>query len=85
MLIILSYNVGLPIPALFLDKINAGCGDVDVNTSTSSSDALIILTYDAGLPVPFRVGQSGGCSSANQSQPPPQSSVRKIEMSENRN
>jgi len=83
-LIILSYNVGLPIPALFLDKINAGCGDVDVNTSTSSSDALIILTYDAGLPTPFRVGQPGGCSSGNQPEPPPKPEVRKIEMSENR-
>jgi hypothetical protein len=61
-LIILSYDVGIPIPQAFLDKINAGCGDVNTDAATNSFDALIILSFDAGLPVPFSVGNPGGCS-----------------------
>ncbi len=64
-LIILSYDVGLPIPPDLLDKITAGCGDVNADSATSSSDALIILTYDAGLPVPFPVGSPGGCGTSS--------------------
>ena len=62
-LIILSYDVGIPIPPALLDHINAGCGDVNADAATGSSDALIILSYDAGLAVPFPVGTAGGCGS----------------------
>ncbi len=64
-LIILSYDVGIPIPPDLLDKINAGCGDVNSDGATGSSDALIILSYDAGLSVPFPVGNPGGCGTTS--------------------
>jgi len=72
-LIILSYDVGIPIPAALLDKINAGCGDVNSDGATGSSDALIILSFDAGLPVPFPVGTPGGCGSSREGPRPVQS------------
>ena len=56
-LIILSFDVGLPIPQAFLDLINAGFGDVNSDGFTDSTDALIVLSFDVGLPVPFPVGQ----------------------------
>ena len=56
-LIILSFDVGLPIPQAFLDLINAGFGDVNSDGFTNSTDALIVLSFDVGLPVPFPVGQ----------------------------
>jgi hypothetical protein len=54
-LIILSYDVGLPIPQDFLDRIQAGLGDVNADNLTNSADALIILASDAGMQVPFPV------------------------------
>jgi len=61
-LIILSYDIGIPIPPEFLAKIIAGFGDMNVDGLTNSTDALIILTCDAGLPqCPPRVGQPGSC------------------------
>jgi len=56
-LIILSFDVGLPIPQPFLDLINAGCCDVNMDGFCNSTDALICLSFDVGLPVPFPVGQ----------------------------
>jgi hypothetical protein len=55
-LIILSFDVGLPIPPQFQNRINAGVGDVDSDTQTNSTDALIILSFDAGITIPFPVG-----------------------------
>lgn len=59
-LVILSKDVGLPVPpasdsliALGFGNTNAATGD----TATNSTDALIVLSFDAGLPVPFPVGQ----------------------------
>jgi hypothetical protein len=60
-LVILSYDVGTPIPPSFQNLINKGCGDVNKDGATNSTDALIILSYDAGIPVPFNVGNPGGC------------------------
>jgi len=54
-LIILSYDVGLPIPPDFLARILAGYGDVNDDTFTNSTDALILLSFDVGIPVPFPV------------------------------
>lgn len=55
-LIILSYDVGLPILQPILDRINLGFGDVNEDGTSNSTDALIILSYDVGIPVPFPVG-----------------------------
>ncbi len=66
-LIILSYDVGIPLPPELLEKITSGCGDVNADSLTGSSDALIILSYDAGLPVPFPVGSPGGCDAPRSS------------------
>ncbi len=56
-LIILSFDVNLPIPQAFEDLINAGFGDVNSDGFTNSTDALIILSFDVNLPVPFAVGE----------------------------
>lgn len=56
-LILLSYDVGLAIPAAILERINAGFGDVNGDGGSNSTDALIILSQDVGFPVPFPVGQ----------------------------
>ena len=47
----LSYDISLPIPAAFQDRIDRGFGDVDEDLLTNSTDALIILSYDVGLDV----------------------------------
>ncbi|MCH7722335.1 MAG: hypothetical protein IIC76_03200 [Bacteroidetes bacterium] len=57
-LIILSFDVGLPIPPDFLDRINTGFGDVNSDGLTNSTDALILLSFDVGIPVPFPVCES---------------------------
>ncbi|MTB53459.1 M43 family zinc metalloprotease [Lewinella sp. W8] len=53
---ILAFSVGNPIPAIALERIEAGIGNVDGNNRTNARDALIILTYEIGLPVDFPVG-----------------------------
>lgn len=55
-LVMLSYDVGLPLPQPIMDRIAIGFGDVDENGSTNSTDALVTLTWEIGLPVPFPVG-----------------------------
>ena len=79
-LIILSYDVGIPIPAELLQSIEAGCGDVNSDGATGSSDALIILSYDAGLPVPFPVGTAGGCGTYRHVPATPQRHARLREI-----
>ncbi len=55
-LIIITNDAGLPIPPIFMNRINQGLGDVNSDGSTNSTDALIVLSFDAGFPVPFPVG-----------------------------
>ncbi|MGH9866576.1 MAG: hypothetical protein ACREAA_00220 [Candidatus Polarisedimenticolia bacterium] len=50
-LIILSDEIGLPIPAGSAALIAAGCGDANGDSATDSIDANVILTYEVGLPV----------------------------------
>lgn len=56
-LIMLSYDVGTPLPQVFLDRITYGFGDVNFSGETNSTDALIVLSYDVGIPVPYPVGE----------------------------
>lgn len=55
-LIVLSYEVGKPIPGNILNRINTGYGDVNQDAKTTSVDALIILSYELGYPVPYPIG-----------------------------
>jgi len=55
-LIILSFDAGIPIPPIIIDRITKGFGDVNEDALTNSTDALIILSFDAGIPIPFPVG-----------------------------
>jgi hypothetical protein len=57
-LIVLSFDVGLPIPEAIAGRIARGVGDVNKDKATNSTDALIILTYDAGHRVKFPVGKT---------------------------
>jgi hypothetical protein len=56
-LILLSYDVSMPIPPEILNRIYIGFGDTNSDDFTNSTDALIILSYDVGMAVPFPVGQ----------------------------
>ena len=56
-LIILSYDVGMPIPQPYIDRINQGCADTNGDGMTNSTDALVLLSFDVGMPVPFPVCQ----------------------------
>lgn len=50
-LAVLSYEVMLPLPALFSERIAARCGDANGDGATNSIDALIMLSYEIGLPI----------------------------------
>ena len=54
-LIMLSFDVGLPLPPDYVNAINTGFGDTNCDGVTNSTDALIMLSFDVGLPVPFPV------------------------------
>jgi hypothetical protein len=56
-LLILSHDVGIPVPPNVLALILQGCGDVNGDGFTNSGDALIVLSFDVGIPVPFPVCQ----------------------------
>ncbi|NUQ44299.1 MAG: proprotein convertase P-domain-containing protein, partial [Calditrichaceae bacterium] len=55
-LLMLSYDVGIPVPQPVLDRIAIGFGDVTEDGLTNSTDALATLTWEVGFPVPFPVG-----------------------------
>lgn len=65
--IVLSHDVGLPLPAPMQERIDNGFGDVNQDGLTDATDALIILTYDVQLPVPYPVGE-GFCPGATRSE-----------------
>lgn len=56
--IILSSDVGLSLPPVIQDLIDAGFGDVNQDGATNATDALIVLSYDAQFAVPYPVGES---------------------------
>lgn len=60
--IILSADVGLPLPPAIQQRVDNGFGDVNQDGLTNATDALIVLTYDVQLPVPYPVGE-GFCPS----------------------
>lgn len=56
-LVVLSFDVAIPLPQPLLQRISLGFGDVNTDILTNSTDALIILSFDAGISTPFPVGQ----------------------------
>ncbi len=50
-LIILSDDIGLPIPATLENRLNAGCGDANGDGVTNATDANIALAYEVGLSI----------------------------------
>ncbi len=56
-LVMLSFDVGLPLPEPYLERIAIGFGDINTDGLTGSTDALILLTWEIGFPVPYPVGQ----------------------------
>ncbi|NUQ44253.1 MAG: hypothetical protein HUU32_22940, partial [Calditrichaceae bacterium] len=51
-LLILTNDVGIPVPQPVLDRIAIGFGDVIDDGLVNSTDALKILTWEVGIPVP---------------------------------
>ncbi len=56
-LILMSFDVGLPIPLAAQNRIAEAFGDVNDDGNTNTTDALIILSFDAGIPVPYPIGE----------------------------
>ena len=54
-LVILTYDVGMSLPAEYLELIGQSVGDLNSDDLTNSTDALIELSYDVGIEVPFPV------------------------------
>lgn len=59
-LIVLSNEIGLPIPDRARQAIAAGCGDANGDGATDSTDAAIILAFEVGLPISpnFPIGRT---------------------------
>jgi len=83
-LIILSYDVGLPIPPAFLARILNCYGDVNSNGLTNSTDALIIMSFDVGIGVPFPVcSLFGGCPKETVEKEPTKTNETQIKVTAN--